>query len=213
MYICFCAYRLQLIMDGNIKNTNNDLKKNSQNLNSGGLKIKSSRGDVISRYKLYLNIQENNTTPLEKLQGHQNMQAFKDPNVGENNKKQEQNRLFVLKANDKTTLINHANIEKPIHQYSLYSNINNSIVMPAMYTLNLSDIKHNPIAIESHTETYSSENSVGLNKLQQFTAVDFHRDRYARYSIHESEIKDYVRTISFKNCFQYCAESNLKVNK
>lgn len=206
MYICFCEYRLQLIMDENIENTNYVLKNNSQNLNNGGLKIKGSRSDITSRYKLYFNIEENTTTHLEKPQGHHNLQAFKEPNVGENKKNQEQNCLVVFKANNRTTLVNNANIKKPIHQYSLYGSTNNSIV---------NDIKHNHVPIESCTEsdTYSSENSFGLNKLQQFTAVDFHHDRYAHYSIHESEIKDYVRTISFKNCFHYCAESNIKVNK
>jgi len=51
-----------------------------------------------------------------------------------------------------------------------------------------------------------------LQKLEMMTAVDFDRDRYARYSIHESEIKDYVRTVTYKNCIEYCSEHYIKVN-
>lgn len=58
----------------------------------------------------------------------------------------------------------------------------------------------------------SSEVSGDLNKLQMMTAVDFDRDRYARYGIHESEIKDYVRTITYKNSIEYCTEKYIKVN-
>lgn len=58
----------------------------------------------------------------------------------------------------------------------------------------------------------SSECSGDLNKLEMMTAVDFDRDRYARFSIHEVEIKDYVRTITYKNCIEYCSKEFIQVN-
>lgn len=51
-----------------------------------------------------------------------------------------------------------------------------------------------------------------LAKLVAMTAADFNVDRYARHDVHETEIKDYVRTISYKNCIEYCAERNITVN-
>jgi len=51
-----------------------------------------------------------------------------------------------------------------------------------------------------------------LEKMNMMTAADFNDDRYARYGIHESEIKDYVRTITFKNCIEYCSKGYIKVN-
>ncbi|XP_025196022.1 probable protein arginine N-methyltransferase 1.2 [Melanaphis sacchari] len=49
-----------------------------------------------------------------------------------------------------------------------------------------------------------------LEKMKIMTAADFNDDRYARYGIHETEIKDYVRTITFKNCIEYCAKEYIK---
>lgn len=54
--------------------------------------------------------------------------------------------------------------------------------------------------------------SSGLDKLKLMTAIDFHSDQYARYSIHETEIKDYVRTNAYKDCIESCAENYIKVN-
>lgn len=51
-----------------------------------------------------------------------------------------------------------------------------------------------------------------LKKLQDMTAVDFNVDRYARHGIHETEIKDYVRTVTFKNSIEYCVKQKIKVN-
>lgn len=58
----------------------------------------------------------------------------------------------------------------------------------------------------------SSAASGDLSKMAMMTAADFNRDRYARYEIHESEMKDYVRTITYKNCIEYCSEQYMKVN-
>lgn len=54
--------------------------------------------------------------------------------------------------------------------------------------------------------------SSGLDKLQLITDVDFHSDQYARYSIHETEIKDYVRTNAYRDCIECCAQNYIKVN-
>lgn len=51
-----------------------------------------------------------------------------------------------------------------------------------------------------------------LEKMKIMTAADYNVDRYARYGIHESEIKDYVRTITFKNCIEYCTKEFIKVS-
>lgn len=67
-------------------------------------------------------------------------------------------------------------------------------------------------ALTAMCEDNSSEVSGDLNKLHMMTAIDFDRDRYARYGIHESEIKDYVRTITYKNSIEYCTEKYIKVN-
>jgi len=58
----------------------------------------------------------------------------------------------------------------------------------------------------------SSGCSGDLNKLEIMTAAEFDRDRYARFGIHELEVKDYVRTITYKNCIEYCAKEFIKVN-
>lgn len=49
-----------------------------------------------------------------------------------------------------------------------------------------------------------------IEKMNSMTAADFNNDRYARYGIHESEIKDYVRTITYINCIEYCAKEYIK---
>ncbi|XP_027840234.2 uncharacterized protein LOC114121922 [Aphis gossypii] len=49
-----------------------------------------------------------------------------------------------------------------------------------------------------------------LEKMKIMTAADYNLDRYARYGIHESEIKDYVRTITYKNCIEYCTKEFIK---
>lgn len=56
------------------------------------------------------------------------------------------------------------------------------------------------------------KNAGDLEKLNKMTAKDFDDDRYARFGIHESEIKDYIRTISYKSCIEHCAENHFKVN-
>lgn len=56
------------------------------------------------------------------------------------------------------------------------------------------------------------ENTGNLIKLQIMTAADFNKDRYARFAIHEMEIKDYVRTITYKNCIEHCADNFIEVN-
>jgi len=48
-----------------------------------------------------------------------------------------------------------------------------------------------------------------LEKMKIMTAADYNVDRYARYGIHESEIKDYVRTITYKNCIEYCTKEHI----
>lgn len=45
------------------------------------------------------------------------------------------------------------------------------------------------------------------------TAADFDRDRYARFGTHESEVKDYIRTMAYKSCIECCAVSQMKVIK
>lgn len=57
-----------------------------------------------------------------------------------------------------------------------------------------------------------SDVSGDLEKLHMMTAADFDRDRYARYGVHESEIKDYVRTITYMNSIEYCTDKFIKVN-
>lgn len=51
-----------------------------------------------------------------------------------------------------------------------------------------------------------------LKKLRDMTAVDFNVDRYARHGVHETEIKDYVRTVTFMNSIEYCVKRKIKVN-
>lgn len=56
------------------------------------------------------------------------------------------------------------------------------------------------------------KNAGDLDKLNKMTAKDFDNDRYARFGIHEYEIKDYIRTMTYKNCIEHCAENHFKVN-
>lgn len=56
-----------------------------------------------------------------------------------------------------------------------------------------------------------SSDNCDLSKLQMMTAVDFSRDRYARFGVHESEIKDSIRTDAYKNCLDYCADNYIEV--
>lgn len=69
----------------------------------------------------------------------------------------------------------------------------------------------NTTNINSGHDSDSSEPSGDLEKLELMTAADFDHDRYARYIIHEMEMKDYVRTISFKNCIEHCSDDYIKV--
>lgn len=69
----------------------------------------------------------------------------------------------------------------------------------------------NTTNINSGHDSDSSEPSGDLEKLELMTAADFDNDRYARYTIHEMEMKDYVRTISFKNCIEHCSDDYIKV--
>jgi len=74
----------------------------------------------------------------------------------------------------------------------------------------------NKIFLDNHENSeYDSEcesDPGDLEKMSMMTAADFNDDRYARYGIHESEIKDYVRTITYKNCIEYCSKGYIKVN-
>jgi len=74
----------------------------------------------------------------------------------------------------------------------------------------------NTIFLDKHENSeYDSEcesDPGDLEKMNMMTAADFNDDRYARYGIHESEIKDYVRTITYKNCIEYCSKGYIKVN-
>jgi len=74
----------------------------------------------------------------------------------------------------------------------------------------------NTILLDKHENSeYDSEcesDPGDLEKMSKMTAADFNDDRYARYGIHESEIKDYVRTITYQNCIEYCSKGYIKVN-
>lgn len=65
---------------------------------------------------------------------------------------------------------------------------------------------------DSEYDSEYESDSGDLEKMKLMTAADFNQDRYARYGIHESEIKDYVRTITYKNCIEYCSNEYIKVN-
>lgn len=76
-------------------------------------------------------------------------------------------------------------------------------------------LTHNDFVGINENSEYDSEcesDPGDLEKMNMMTAADFNDDRYARYGIHESEIKDYVRTITFKNCIEYCSKGYIKVN-
>lgn len=96
------------------------------------------------------------------------------------------------------------------HQFTISDHTNTSIALPT----NHQTVDINLPSIDLHTECdYNSLEITGdLKKLQIMTAVDLDQDRYARYGQHESEIKDYVRTVTYKNSLEYCAEEYIKVN-
>jgi len=76
-------------------------------------------------------------------------------------------------------------------------------------------LTHNNFVGINENSEYDSEcesDPGDIEKMNMMTAADFNDDRYARYGIHESEIKDYVRTITFKNCIEYCSKGYIKVN-
>lgn len=62
------------------------------------------------------------------------------------------------------------------------------------------------------SDSDGSDDPGDMQKMDMMTAVDLDSDRYARYGIHESEMKDYVRTVTFKNSIEHCAERYIKVN-
>lgn len=81
--------------------------------------------------------------------------------------------------------------------------------------LNQNDLTNTFLLDKHENSEYDSEcesNPGDLEKMSMMTAADLNDDRYARYGIHESEIKDYVRTITYKNCIEYCSQGYIKVN-
>lgn len=101
---------------------------------------------------------------------------------------------------------------------SLLDSTNDSTTVPVIMSTNnesSGSILTNDITIikpDLEYDSDASEDSGDLKKLEMMTAIDFNRDRYARFEIHESEMKDYVRTITYKNCLEYCSEHYIKVN-
>lgn len=81
--------------------------------------------------------------------------------------------------------------------------------------LNQNDLTNTFFLDKHENSEYDSEcesDPGDLEKMSMMTAADFNDDRYARYGIHESEIKDYVRTITYKNSIEYCSQGYIKVN-
>lgn len=78
---------------------------------------------------------------------------------------------------------------------------------------NYTRLKTSSIGKKQDSKYYSNvSNECGdLKKLDMMTAADFDRDRYARFGIHESEVKDYVRTMAYKNCIECCSANYIKV--
>lgn len=64
---------------------------------------------------------------------------------------------------------------------------------------------------DSKSDIDTSNDYGDFKKLDMMTAADFDRDRYARFDIHELEVKDYVRTMAYKNCIESCSEKYMKV--
>lgn len=96
------------------------------------------------------------------------------------------------------------------HQSTLSDHTNKSITEHTHHQAVNSNFPSNDL--DTEFDYNSVEISGDLNKLQMMTAIDLDRDRYARYKIHEMEMKDYVRIVTFKNCLEYCAEKYIKVN-
>lgn len=95
-----------------------------------------------------------------------------------------------------------------INQFTLSDHTNKSIAEPANQTV---DINFPSIDLDTECDYNSLEIIGDLKKLQDMTAADLDRDRYAHFGVHESEMKDYVRTVTFKNCLKYCTEEYVKV--
>lgn len=208
-------------MKKNIKNPNYVLLNTSQDTNNvnynnivvqtHNIQIGGSSSDKTYSHKGYFNMETNTKQVVPKEEKcHRNLQTVKILNT----KTKKENCLVGFMDNSKIVLEKNVNNNnKPIHQYSLYGPTNISTIMSKF---NLIIFHRQDDTIQSYAadqDSVSSEDSCGLNKLNKCTAIDFFYDRYARYTIHESEIKDYVRTITFKNCFDYCAENYIKVNK
>ncbi|XP_060847189.1 protein arginine N-methyltransferase 1-like [Rhopalosiphum padi] len=94
--------------------------------------------------------------------------------------------------NDQPGTTNYSSYKEPANQNTLSNN-------------NFLDMHHN-----SEYDSECDSDPGDLEKMKIMTAADFNDDRYARYGIHESEIKDYVRTITYKNCIEYCARNYIK---
>ncbi|VVC44125.1 Protein arginine N-methyltransferase,S-adenosyl-L-methionine-dependent methyltransferase [Cinara cedri] len=195
----------------NIENTNyvqhnisqnltryNDINFTSSVVQTHGQQEEDLSTNTALLYKRYFNKEKNTEQPIlqsEKLQydyqnlNKINLQTFKKFNFNKNKQNQGGNCSVDLNdSTNKSTII--PKINQPVY--------------------NKHQIRNYPVQSFTEVDTELFDKPADLNKLKTFTAIDFNRDRYARYTIHESEIKDYVRTITFKNCFKMCAENHIK---
>lgn len=92
------------------------------------------------------------------------------------------------------------------------SSYTDPVIKPELNRINALS-NNNVLDINPNFEYYDSDcdsDPGDLEKMKIMTAADYNVDRYARYGIHESEIKDYVRTITYKNCIEYCTQEFIK---
>lgn len=201
----------------------NDFQKKKSSLNHKSLfkeRGKQSEDDIIpyaSRIKIPLSDFQKKKLHFEKKQQHSQQWRLKNKHMKYGNFSDDR----YYSANDKYGLqtieipelrLEETNVERNEmpNNPDLLDNTKDSTAVPVIMS------STNDTAIIQPDLKYDSDASEGsgdLKKLEMMTAIDFNRDRYARFEVHESEMKDYVRTITYKNCLEYCSDQYIKVGK
>lgn len=208
--------RVNNFTDSNMSIKNENRPKRSQNFNPSTSTVSTVNSNSFADLKVdsmpYIGRAQHQ---LNNTQHHSNQQNR--PQIRSEKKfrsKYHKKALFRKKPIPNfeiTTGNTDPDFEKCIeHQSTLTDHSNKSIAeLPNHQTV---DINLPSIDFYAKCDYNSLEITGDLKKLQIMTAVDLDRDRYARYGIHELEMKDYVRTVTFKNSLEYCAEEYIKVN-
>lgn len=134
-----------------------------------------------------------------------------------NNNLHKKKRLnSVTNQSHKLKQVNNMSDDRFVNQLNGSKNMGSLITNLVTYNQTIDQTYKSMVRTYEHNLDYNSDSSekdsVGLHKLQMMTAADLNIDRYARYNLHEEEIKDYVRTITYQNCIEYCAKRYIKVN-